>query len=1185
MSIRPTGTVTFLFTDIEGSTRLAQEFPDTLQSALYRHNSILQNVIESNRGFVFEIIGDAFCCAFGNANDAVKAAIEIQLALAREKWEDAAIKIRIGIHSGKADWSGTKYSGYITLARTARVMSATYGEQILISKDTYNLLDQMLSLKEPETKRINNDNSGTVSLNGKTEISFRDLGERKLKDLMQPLRLYQVAAAGLRYDFPPLKSLDPRRNNLPVQLTSFIGREVEIKNAKELLKHTKLLTITGTGGSGKTRLALKIAADVIDEYECGVWFVEFESLTEDSHPANSVTKVLGIMEQPNTTVEDQLTDYIKDREMLIIFDNCEHVINAAAILAFNLLTKCPKLKIIATSREALRCEGEKIYQLYSLKYPDPDKIISPEKLKQYESVRLFIERASSADPGFSVNEENANAIARICYQLEGIPLAIELAAARIKTLSAEQIHKRLDDIFSLLTTGYRTALPRQQTLRALINWSYELLTDKEKTLWNRLSVFSGGWTPEAAEDICTDEKIRRSDISELLEALAEKSIIILNKEKTRYRMLESIKQFGAQKLKEEEDDPESISDRHFIYYTELATAEDEKLKGDKIVHGLKNLDTENSNIVKALEQSIKSYRFSEAAKLALEMRTYWEVRGLTSEALDRFETIRSMFADYKSDTNDKITLYYRVNTSAGIFYRLKSNFGKAEELFQQSFQYYREINNKAGEAESLRNLGLNEYDKGEYLKASEYYNASLKINNAMGNKKEIADIHFYLGNLSFYQGDYSTAFEFHQKSLGFWHETGNMKGITLCHNGLGLIALAQGDYSTASRHFEESLSINREIGFKHLTAVILNNLGSIEHERGNYLKAYEYFDESLSKRRETGDKRGIALLLCNLASMSFELGNDDKALEFYEESLAISREIGDKSVLILSLNNMGFLFYEKGDFLKAAEFFEEGLKTGKEIGEKPAISHSQLGLGDISLVYGNYMEALEYYESSLDISREIGDKSVKSISLKSIANLNFAEGKYSKALEFYEQSLMIDRELGDKTRIASSLTGLSSVFLVKGELEKALSFLDESDANITEPGHKKQTSLNHYYRGLIYIRKEKYEDAQKHLTESLILRKELGNVIECALSILSLAMLRIVYMDHGQGLKLLSFVKNYFESNKLALYKSEQESLYKYISELKSKMNAEDYSGYLEYGKSITPEEAIELAINSDREK
>jgi predicted ATPase/class 3 adenylate cyclase len=610
----PEGQITFLFTDIEGSTKLSQQFPDKLPAALEKHNSILTKAIESNNGFIFQIVGDAFHSAFGNSEDAFKAAVEIQINLANEKWDEAVITVRIGIHSGYAEWNGKDYMGYITLARTARVMSAAYGGQILVSNDAYANLD----LPKPGLGKEVED------------FSFRDLGERRLKDVIQPIRLYQIVGPGLREDFPPLMTLDARPNNLPVQLTSFIGREKELKYLKDELKQNRLLTLTATGGAGKSRLSLQAGADLIDDFANGVWFVELAAVSDPEFLTAEIINALGIKEEPKKTPEETLVDHLKDKEILIILDNCEHLINACADLTERLLSSCPKLKIIATSREALNCSGEQIFRIPALTHPEPNSKDTPEQLTQYESVRLFIERALSVNPKFRVNNDNAPALSEVCSRLDGIPLAIELAAARIKILSIEKIYERLDDRFKLLTGGKRTALPRQQTLRALIDWSYDLLTENEKILWSSLSVFSGGWTLEAAEEICSDETINKNDIIDLLSELAEKSIIIYNELKERYNILETIKQYGREKLENENE----IFLRHLNHFLELAQKAESALNSSDANLWLDKLEADHSNFISAIEWSVENGETEKGAGAASALAGFWNIRGYYSTGIE-----------------------------------------------------------------------------------------------------------------------------------------------------------------------------------------------------------------------------------------------------------------------------------------------------------------------------------------------------------------------------------------------------------------------------------------------------------------------------------------------------------------------------------------------------------------------
>lgn len=886
--------------------------------------------MESNNGFVFEIVGDAFCCAFENAEDAVKAAVDAQLNLANEKWEDVRIKTRIGIHSGNAEWNGTRYMGYITLARAARVMSSGHGEQIIISDTAYELTkNKFYAVKEKNT-------------------SFRDLGERRMKDVVQPIRLFQIMYPGLREEFPPLKTLEARPNNLPVQLTNFIGREEEMKQVKDLLKQTHLLTLTGSGGAGKTRLAMQVAADVIDDFANGVWFIELASLFEPDLLPQTIMKVFGLKEEPNRGLENTLFDYLKDKEILIILDNCEHLIDKCAFLAEKLLSISPKLKIIVTSRELLHCSGEQTHRIASLDTPDPEDKLSPEKLSQYEAVRLFIERALAVNINFRVNKDNAPALAQICHQLDGIPLAIELAAARIKVLPLEKINERLDDRFKLLTGGKRTALPRQQTLRALIDWSFDLLSEEEKIIWRRLSVFTGGWTLEAAEEVCSDEKIDKAEILEFLNQLTEKSIIIYNEEKERFVMLETIRQYGKDKIREA-NEYEKISDKHLRFYLELAETRSRKLRGSETESMLKVLDIEIGNLETGLKRSIEGNHNEEGLRFAAAMGMYWQIRGYISDGIHWLESILLK----NPETNNSI--YCKVICQMGNFARLKGDVDKARKLLDDSLQIRRKLGDKVGINDSLIRLGILEYDQGRYEQANELY----------------------------------------EEGLGIYRELGNKFGIAVILNNLGNVYSNQGEYSKASALYEESLATRRETGDKIGIAICLNNLGIIAYEQGEYKKSTDLLQESLQLRHQIGNKEGIAITLMNLGNVAYYQGEYASASEFYNESLNISREIGDKSCIVDSLYDLGKVSLEQEDLEQASKLFMESLAISREIKAQSQIAVSLYGLGRIAFTQKEYEHAKKYYHESVAIYREAGNKKDIVLNILRLAEMHVSAGCYA----------------------------------------------------------------------------------------------------------------------------------------------------------------------------------------------
>ncbi len=524
--------VTFLFTDIEGSTQLWERYPDGMKSALTRHDALLQQSVAAWQGMIVKSTGDGCYAVFASPADALAAALAIQQAMQGEAWQGVqpqSLRVRIGIHSGQAERRAGDYFGP-ALNRTARLMSAGHGGQVLVSHAAAELARDLL----PEGARL------------------ADLGECRLKDLSRPERIFQLLHASLQSDFPPLRTLDSFPNNLPVQLTSFIGREKEIVEIRRLLGAARLVTLTGPGGTGKTRLSLEVGAQVLADFSHGVWLIELAPLSDPGQIYPALAQVFNLQELPFTPLANLVQDYLRDKKVLLVLDNCEHLIETCARLADDLLRQCAGLKILASSREALGIGGEVAYRIPSL--------------EESESRRLFVERAQAVTPKFCLTAANTPAVTQICHRLDGIPLAIELAAARLRLLSAEQIAARLDDLFRLLVGGSRTALPRQQTLRALIDWSYDLLSESERRLLQFASVFVGGWTLEALEAVSEEP-----DTPELLEQLVNKSLVVTEEREgeMRYFMLETIRQYAREKLFEAKL-AATARDRHFVYFDEYS---------------------------------------------------------------------------------------------------------------------------------------------------------------------------------------------------------------------------------------------------------------------------------------------------------------------------------------------------------------------------------------------------------------------------------------------------------------------------------------------------------------------------------------------------------------------------------------------------------------------------------------
>jgi predicted ATPase/class 3 adenylate cyclase len=611
----PTGTVTFLFTDIQGSTPLWEREPEKMAAALQTHNAILRQAIEEQGGVIFKTVGDAFQAAFSTAPRALSAAIAGQEAMGSAAWNELGeLKVRIGLHTGEAelDPAGDEYTVSHTKNRAARIMSAAHGGQILLSQETADLVLRRL----PEA------------------VSLKDLGNHRLKGLTLPEHIYQVCARGLPLEFPPLVTTITHPHNLPLQLTSFIGREREIGEVVDLVGKNRLVTLTGSGGVGKTRLSIRAAENLIDQFPDGIWFVELARLADPSLLVQTIAQTIGLREDSKYSFQDVLTSFLRNRRVLIVLDNCEHLLEACAEISADLLKGCPQVKLLTSSREALGIAGERTFLVPALNLPSMEEI-KFDQLQDYDAVKLFIARAQEVLPVFRITPENAHTIARICQRLDGVPLALEMAAARMNMLTTEQLVSRLDNAFRLLTGGSRTALPHHQTLQAVIDWSYQLLDEPERKLIRRLSVFAGNFSLEGAEHICAIDGLDDWEILDLLASLVDKSIVNVDRElggETRYYLLEIVRQYMRHKLYDA-GESEQIRDRHLSYYATLTEEAYPHIHGAGRLEWTARLKWEYDNLREALEWAFKD---STQAYLGLEIAIniadrFWATMGITKE--------------------------------------------------------------------------------------------------------------------------------------------------------------------------------------------------------------------------------------------------------------------------------------------------------------------------------------------------------------------------------------------------------------------------------------------------------------------------------------------------------------------------------------------------------------------------
>ncbi|MBC8136738.1 MAG: tetratricopeptide repeat protein [Fibrella sp.] len=912
----PTGTVTFLFTDMEGSTKLWEQYPEAMKAALLRHDALMRGVIEANGGVIFKTIGDAFCAAFPTAPDALAAAVEAQLSLFQERWtDDVTVRVRMSLHTGMAEERDNDYFGPV-LNRVARLLSAGHGGQTLVSASSYELVRDHL----PEG------------------VELRDYGAHRLKDLERPEQVYGLVHVRLPDSFPPLRSLDHLPNNLPQQLTSFVGREKEMTEVRSRLGKTHLLTLVGAGGTGKTRLAQQLAADVLDEYPDGVWLVELAPLTNAVLVAQTVAQVLGIKDQPGQTIEKILAENLKSKRLLLLMDNCEHLISACAVFTATLLRSCPDVQVLATSREPLGVAGEQVYRVPSLSLPNPKqkRDATAQGLNQYESVRLFIDRALSVKPDFAVTNSNAPALAELCHRLDGIPLALELAAARAPVLSVEEINSRLGSRFRLLTGGDRSALPRQQTLRALVDWSYDLLSEQERTLLARLSVFSGGWTLQAAEAVCGFDPIEEFEVLDLLTSLVDKSLVLTEEEggATRYRMLETLRQYATEKRDGKSGVTALLRRRHRGWFLALAEKAESQLRGPDQAEWLSRLETEHDNLRSVLDWGATDADVTDAGtdapgaclRLAGALWRFWYVRGYMVEGREHLARA--------------LRQAHGVRTAAA--------------------------------AKVLHGTATMTYAQGDYNEARSLHEESLSIRREVGDEQGIADSLYHLGFIARDQGDYAAARSLYEESLGIHRKLGTRYGIANSLNSLGDLSYAQGDYVTARSQYEESHVISRELGNKHGIANSLSSLGSVVEKQGDYAAARSLHEESLAIRLELGDKYGIAGSIQRLGNLSYAQGDYVAAQSRYEESLAIYRELGNKQGVVISLNNLGDVAHNQGDYVVSRSLYEESLTIGRDMGDKQGIAYSLEGLACVFSSESNLPKAVALWAAADRLRETIG---------------------------------------------------------------------------------------------------------------------------------------------------------------------------------------------------------------------
>jgi predicted ATPase/class 3 adenylate cyclase len=846
------GILTFLFTDLEGSTLLWDRYPDLMQEVSARHDDLLREAFETNHGRVVKTTGDGFHVVFESPVDGVVAALAGQEAIGAEKWplEIGTLKVRMGLHSGESKARDSDFYG-TELNRAARIMGIGHGGQVLISGAAAGLLRGRLP-------------------NG---AALTDLGLHRLKGLSEPEHVYQLTYPSLETNFPPLVSALSNPHNLPTQLTSFIGRTMELGEAKRLLASNRLLTLLGPGGTGKTRLMLQVASDLTEQFPDGVWLVELAPHTSPELVVEKTAGVLGVRGQPDRSLLDSLVVYLRRKEILLLLDNAEHLIHASAELAERLLAVCPQVKILVTSREALSIDGETTFQVPSMSLPAAG-VVTVAELETAEAAQLFLERARAVRPDFKLTASSVQAVVEILRQLDGIPLALELAAARLKVMPAEGIAARLNDRFRLLIGGRRTALPRQQTLQALIDWSWNLLEESERVLLRRLSVFSGGWILEDAQQVAGDVPLDEFTVLDNLEALVDKSLVTtgsLPDGSQRFYLLESIRQYARDRLFEAEED-KALSDRHSVYFAEL-------------VREAEAADTQSqtaawiTRFVRETENFRVAFDWMEKNDPLLALETAGKLMGLGGQGFWSFSPPQA----------------YRWLERA-------IEVGGQTEVPEEKFQEQQLHLGIALGAMGGTNFALGRHEEGAAAGAK-----ALSILRPFGESRRLAyALSLYAYNLN-YLGRLSEAFEAGEQARVVAGARGDKVALSIALAVLGMTSLMSGDMQKAYEYIRQGKAAIEIIGNSLLDLQILMMEGRLLANTGDLERAEAIYREANHGFQEFGEPTQAILPRSELAHTLRRQGKWDQALLLYRETILYFQDMGHEPAVANQLECFAYI--------------------------------------------------------------------------------------------------------------------------------------------------------------------------------------------------------------------------------------------------------------------------------------
>ncbi|MDQ6931547.1 MAG: hypothetical protein M3160_00060 [Candidatus Eremiobacteraeota bacterium] len=903
----PSGTVTFLFSDIEGSTQRWERNRAAMQDAVRTHDAIMRAEIAKHGGYVFKTVGDAFCAAFRAAPDALASSLGCQRAITSENFSAVeGLRIRIALHTGHTDERDGDYFGP-ALNRVARLMSIGHGGQVLLSDATRALVQDDLP----------------------TDAKVMDLGWQRLKDLTQPEHVWQLNVSDSPADFPPLKSLDALPNNLPIQATSFVGRERDVAQVKNLIERHSLLSLLGTGGIGKTRLALQVGSELIDQFADGVWFADFAPISDRELVASVLAKTLGISQAEGRRVDESIAPWLKRKKLLLILDNCEHVLDQVASIVDMILKTAKDVKTLTTSRQALGINGEVLHRLSSLSMSDDVEGLGATQALQYGAIALFVDRAMAADTRFTLTDGTAPIAADICRRLDGIPLAIELAAARVRVLSISSLAQRLDERFKLLTGGSRTALPRQKTLGALIDWSYDLLGASEQMLFNRVGIFAGGFTLDMAAEVCTGDCIDEVEVLDLLTSLTDKSLIVADTagKNARYRLLESMRAYALDRLAVK-GERETLSLRHAKAFTERALKAERRYGIESPSLWLSSLEPETDNFRAVLEWTlIAKNDIGLGGALAGALRTLWQNSGLEGEGRWWIQTALKEVSE-----SDQPAIAGRLWLGLGTLMSGK----RAHEAANRARTLCQRVGDRLGVVRSLYEASFASYQMGQLSEASELI----------------------------------------YEALEGAHDDGATVLIANCLDLQALIALARGDADAAREGFARALEIDKKSGNESGVAGALGNLAELSFREGDAHQALLYVSEALAIDQLANNAGHLASGHMNSAAYYIALGDLERARVSAHQGLRTARKGHMAMLAAISIQHLALITALGGHMADAARLVGYVDATYQEVGLRREFTE-EWGYQKLMIALREQLSEADVYKFSAEGARWSEDEATE----------------------------------------------------------------------------------------------------------------------------------------------------------------------------------------------------------------